>query len=71
MERLTPYRGAGSHHRLGVMALDWSDHADNRLDDVPMVPVECRTRGARVAGPQEQLESGQRAVERRRDGPVC
>ncbi|OBF06370.1 ferredoxin [Mycobacterium sp. 852002-10029_SCH5224772] len=30
------------------MALDWSVRADNRLEDMPMIPVVCRTCGAEV-----------------------
>ncbi len=30
------------------MALDWSARKDNRLDEMPMVPVACRTCAARV-----------------------
>ena len=32
----------------GVMALDSPVREDNRLDEVPMVPVSCRNCGARV-----------------------
>jgi len=30
------------------MTLDSSAHADNRLDEMPMMPVACRNCGARV-----------------------
>ena len=51
------------------MPLD-SVRVDNRLDEMPMVPVGVPQLRRAGAGPQEQLEPDQCAVERRRDGTV-